>query len=178
MPSVELTAEELRRLERVHVRAWPARETASIEGWLWRYSGGGSKRANSTSTLEFTGTDPASALQEVEARYLARNAPAQLQTFDASRPADIADLLVARRYREVETTLTMMKPVEIAADPADVGVLNGATAEWLEVYLGAITQNRRAVNARILQRIPKPRAFLWLPAPRPNHLDRPGRGRW
>jgi ribosomal protein S18 acetylase RimI-like enzyme len=35
-----------------------------------------------------------------------------------------------------------------------------ATADWLDVYLGAITENRRAVNARILETVPEPRIFL------------------
>jgi ribosomal protein S18 acetylase RimI-like enzyme len=31
---------------------------------------------------------------------------------------------------------------------------------WLEIYLNEISENRRAVNARILDRIPRPRAFF------------------
>ena len=31
---------------------------------------------------------------------------------------------------------------------------------WLEVYLSAITPNRRAINQQILRGIPQPRAFL------------------
>jgi len=48
------------RMERAHVQAWPALHTARIDGWLWRASGGGSQRANSVSTIDFTGTDPQS----------------------------------------------------------------------------------------------------------------------
>ena len=44
-------ADDLRRVERLHVRAWRALETAIIHGWLWRYSGGGSQRANSVWSL-------------------------------------------------------------------------------------------------------------------------------
>jgi ribosomal protein S18 acetylase RimI-like enzyme len=34
--------------------------------------------------------------------------------------------------------------------------------EWQSVYLEAITENRRAVNSRILDSIPRPRAFFGL----------------
>ena len=55
---MQIAADDLRHIERLHVRAWPAFETANIHGWLWRYSGGASQRANSVSTVNFTG-DPA-----------------------------------------------------------------------------------------------------------------------
>src|SRR5690606_8256407 len=41
--------ERLLAIEGAAVRAWPAGETREVDGWLWRYSGGGSQRANSVS---------------------------------------------------------------------------------------------------------------------------------
>ena len=52
------------RMERAHVLAWPALNTATIHGWLWRSSGGGSQRANSVSTIDFAGTDVEHAVHE------------------------------------------------------------------------------------------------------------------
>ncbi len=157
---MEPTVDDLISMERLHVRAWPACEQANIQGWLWRYSGGGSRRANSVSTIAFTGSDPAAALDEVEARYRAKHAPARLHTFDAGAPRDLVDLLAQRRYGEDEATVTMMKVVQPIGQPADVEVTDRATAEWKEVYLGAITEDRRAVNAAILEAVPHPRAFF------------------
>ncbi len=85
---MQITADDLRRVERLHVRAWPALETAIIHGWLWRYSGGGSQRANSVCTVDFAGADPADALDEVEARYRARNATVRVHTYDLSTPPE------------------------------------------------------------------------------------------
>ena len=31
---MQISADDLRRLEQLHVRAWPAFETANIHGWL------------------------------------------------------------------------------------------------------------------------------------------------
>jgi len=157
---MQIAADDLRRIERLHVRAWPAFETADIHGWLWRYSGGGSQRANSVSTVDFAGTDPATALDEVEARYRARNAIVRLHTYDLSAPAGIADLLQARGYRGGETTSTMAKAVGASNPPADVEVAATPNAEWLEVYLGAISESRRSVNARILGAVPRPCAYF------------------
>src|SRR5882672_4692454 len=151
---MQIAADDLRRIERLHVRAWPAFETANIHGWLWRYSGGGSQRANSVSTVDFVGGDPASALDEAEARYRAGNAMVRFHTYDLSAPAAIVDLLQRRGYRGGETTLTMAKTVGASDPPADVEVTSVPSAEWQQVYLGAISESRRSVNVQILGAVP------------------------
>ena len=172
IPGMEDT---LRHLERLHVRAWPALESERIDGWLWRWSGGASQRANSVSTLDFTGGDPVAALERVEARYRARGAPPRWHTFDGTRPACLPDLLRERGYEAGETTLTMMATASPPTSKAptskaptskdgaplpEVEATPDPTGEWLAVYLGAITESRRAVNQLILPRIPGPRAFF------------------
>ena len=160
MPLIQIAADDLRRIERLHVRAWPAFETANIDGWLWRYSGGGSRRANSVSTVDFAGADPALALDEVEARYRARNAIVRVHTYDLSAPAGIVDLLQGRGYGAGETTLTMAKAVGTSNPSADVEVAATANAQWREVYLGAISESRRSVNERILSAVPQPCGYF------------------
>jgi GNAT superfamily N-acetyltransferase len=153
-------AEDLRAIERLHVRAWPALETADVHGWLWRHSGGGSQRANSVSTVSFNGDDPVAALDEVEARYRARGAVPRFHTYDLAAPSGLTDLLRARGYAEGESTITMAKPVTPCEPPPDISVAERADAEWREVYLGAITEGRRVINAQILDSIPSPCAWL------------------
>jgi GNAT superfamily N-acetyltransferase len=155
-----ITVDDLTRIERLHVRAWPALETANINGWLWRFSGGGSKRANSVSTVDFSGSDPAVALDEVEARYRARNVTAQVHTYDLSSPAGLTDLLQGRGYGITETTLTMAKAVGAPNPSVDVEVAAVPSAEWREVYLGAISESRRRINAQILNAVPRPCAYF------------------
>jgi GNAT superfamily N-acetyltransferase len=157
---MQVAADDLRRIERLHVRAWPAFETADIHGWLWRYSGGGSQRANSVSTVDFSGGDPATALDEVEARYRARNAIVRVHTYDLSAPADIVDLLQRRGYGAGETTLTMAKAVGASDLSGDVEVAATPNAQWQEVYLGALSESRRSVNARILGAVPQPCGYF------------------
>nr|WP_294547196.1 GNAT family N-acetyltransferase [uncultured Rhodopila sp.] len=148
------------RMERAHVRAWPALRTADIQGWLWRCSGGGSQRANSVATIDFTGTDPEAAVTLAETLYRAAGRRAQFQIFDETSPPGLADLLRARGYRRGKPTVTMFgRPGPAAADPG-VEIRDRAWDEWQEVYLREITEDRRAVNAEILQRIPQPSAFF------------------
>lgn len=155
-----IDAETARALERLHVRAWPATEAERVDGWLWRWSGGASQRANSVSTVDFTGTDPEASLARVEALYLAKAAPVRFHTFDLSGPPGLPALLAARGFRAGETTLTLMAPAKATTLPADVEVSSDPGRDWLDVYMGAITPDRRAVNRTILDRVPAPRAFF------------------
>jgi GNAT superfamily N-acetyltransferase len=159
-PEVKLAPDDLRRMERAHVKAWPALQTARVDGWLWRSSGGGSQRANSVSTVDYEGVDPMLSLEKVEALYREQGVPTRLQTFSASRPGDLAVFLSARGYAGGETTLTMVKPLDGSPPTPQVEMSEKATAEWLEVYLGVITENRRVVNTKIIEAIHGPRAFF------------------
>jgi GNAT superfamily N-acetyltransferase len=154
------TPHDLPAMLRLAVAAWPALETAGIDGWLWRASGGGSKRANSVSALSFTGADPETAIDAIEARYSARGQVPRFQIDDISAPADLARRLLARGYREEEVTLTMTKSIGAADPPSSCEIAAEPTAAWLAVYLSAITPDRRAVNQLILDRVPAPRAFI------------------
>jgi len=154
------STEDLRAIERLHVRAWPALETADVHGWLWRCSGGGSQRANSVSTVRFDGDDPADAIEEVEARYRARGVPPRFQTFDLTAPTGLAELLQRRGYAEGESTITMTRPTSSREFPADVVIADRTDAEWREVYLGAVTESRRVIDAKILDAVPSPCTWL------------------
>ena len=155
-----ITREDRVRMERAHVLAWPALRTADIDGWLWRSSGGGSQRANSVSTVDFHGRDIEAAVADVEARYRALGAPVRFQTFDETCPPNLSGLLAAGGYRQSETTTTMFKRIEAGASSPDIEIRDIAWDGWLDVYLGEITESRRAVNAQILERVPAPRSFF------------------
>jgi GNAT superfamily N-acetyltransferase len=150
------------RMERAHVRAWPALRTANIDGWLWRSSGGGSQRANSVSTVDFTGNDPERAVRQAEALYHAAGQPARFQIFDETSPSGLADFLRARGYRCCEPTVTMFKRVGPVGESAEVERRVHAWNGWQDAYLGEISESRRVVAAEILTRIPVPRAFFGL----------------
>jgi N-acetylglutamate synthase len=148
------------RMERAHVLAWPALNTETIDGWLWRSSGGGSQRANSVSTIDYHDSDLEASIADAEARYQALGHPVRFQTFDETSPPNLADTLRNRDYTESEATITMFKRVESHGMPFDIETRDYGWAEWRSVYLGEITENRRAINALILDRIPTPRAFF------------------
>lgn len=155
-----ISREDRVRMERAHVLAWPALRSAVIDGWLWRSSGGGSQRANSVSTIDFGGTAAKAAVLQAEACYRALGQPARFHTFEETSPAGLENLLRHRGYWQSESTITMFKRIEPRDAVAGVEVRDDAWVGWRNVYLGRISENRRAVNSLILDRIPGPRAFF------------------
>ncbi len=150
----------LLRIEKAGVHAWPALEAEPLEGWLWRYSDGGSQRANSVSTLSFTGRDAEAAIDEAERRYAARGNAAMFQISEASAPADLDARLDARGYRIIDPCITLVREIERDAASLDgVEYLTTATPEWFACYASVVTPERRRVAPSILARIPAGRTF-------------------
>jgi ribosomal protein S18 acetylase RimI-like enzyme len=157
---MRITRNDRVRMERAHVLAWPALRTAVVDGWLWRSSGGGSQRANSVSTIDFTGNEMQRAIGDVEARYRAVGAPARFHVYDETMPVGLSDALRQRGYQQGEQTITMFHRNERVAATDGVERYDRPWAAWEDVYFGAITESRRAVNAQILGDVPSPCGFF------------------
>jgi hypothetical protein len=135
----------LSRIEAAAVKAWPALETAEIGGWLWRYSNGGSQRANSVSAAAFDANDVEAAIEEAERRYGMRRAATRVQVSAVSAPADLDDRLAARGYHRHDPSVTLAKPV--APDvvlTARVTLAPEPSAEWFALYASVLTADRRS----------------------------------
>ena len=152
----------LLRIELAAVRAWPAAESAGLAGWLWRYSGGGSQRANSVSPIAFSGSDVEAAISEAERRYRRRGATPMFQISNVTQPADLDARLQARGYRLKEPCACLAKAIAEAPMPTGVEIADKVTDAWLDVYLAGITPSRRPQAPAILRRVPAPCAFLLL----------------
>ena len=153
----------LQRIEEAGVHAWPALETAPLDGWLWRYSDGGSQRANSVSALAFTGCDVDAAIDEAERRYASHGKGTMFQVSDVAAPTDLDTRLGQRGYRINDPCTTLIE--EIASDaarPHGVEYFTTATPEWFDCYASVITPERRRIAPQILERIPKGSAFCGL----------------
>jgi N-acetylglutamate synthase len=158
---VPFSPHELMRIERAAVSAWPALETASVKGWLWRSSGGGSQRANSVSPLDFEGGDLGAAIAEAERRYQARGAAPMFQISDVAQPAELDAALEGRGYRLNEPCTCLAKALSSPpAMPGGIEIAERPSEAWLSVYLAGITASRRATAPQILGRVPRPSAFL------------------
>src|SRR5262249_49684226 len=110
--------DHLLAIEHAAVRAWPAGETRDVDGWLWRYSGGGSQRANSVSALHYRGRNVERTIDEIERLYGAHGAPVRFQVgFPLSEPDDLDARLASRGYVIHDPVTTLVKPVAAVVMP-------------------------------------------------------------
>jgi peroxiredoxin/GNAT superfamily N-acetyltransferase len=153
--------DDLRRVERAGFFSWPATETANVDGWVWRSSGGGYGRTNSTFTLDFDGGDVGAAIAKVEAYYQMRGRRARFRVSEVSEPVGLADALRARGYTIERPCLIMAKATQFRRpDLTGVEWTPSPSPNWLRVYFGVIDEARRLAAPDILARIPAPLAYF------------------
>lgn len=141
-------------------RAWPAAETTGIDGWIWRGSGGGSRRANSVLPVAFSGADVERAIDVVEARYRRLGIRSYFQVISLAEPPGLDQRLAARGYAYEEPCLLLAKRTASAPMPAGVSVADTPSREWLDIYTAPLTPDRRAAAPGLLAKVPPRRAFL------------------
>lgn len=147
-----------RTIEEAAMNAWPAHRTVLLDGWVLRFAGGYTKRANSVNPL-YASTMPAEAkLATCEQLYAAAGLPCIFRLSDAGPEAGLDALLEARGYAMFEHSLVLTRPL-------DAGGLNAAQAPemmavdvWLDHYLRLSSANphTRPAHQAILGNIAMP----------------------
>jgi N-acetylglutamate synthase len=126
-----------RALERTVVDAWPAAETADLDGWLLRSSGGPTHRGNSVSTLDAGAVSLAERIDMVEAWYRVRGKRPLLQVGPCATPVGLEAELRARGYASegdaVLCTGTPADVVERCASRLETVVEYEPHSAWLEL---------------------------------------------
>lgn len=156
----------LRAIKRAAVRGWPALETAEIDGWLARASSGGSVRANSVSALDYTGGDLDRSIAQVVAFYRDRGAGPRFTITGVSEPSGLDEALAARGWTRQGDHLTMAKDIVAKAGPPTaierIAIVrhSAPAADWYAVYLEGLSENRRLIAPRLVERVPEPRCFF------------------
>lgn len=92
-------------------RQWPAGVVEDRHGWLLRYAGGVTKRANSVLPRAEPG-DLEAAIAAAERFYRERGLPVVFSLDGGARPFGLDTLLAARGYAEVDPTLVMTRPLD------------------------------------------------------------------
>jgi hypothetical protein len=99
--------------------------------------------------------------------------------YDETIPVVLGGMLLTRGYREGEATTTMFKRAEWRGVVPDVEQRDNPSADWLDVYLGEISESRRGVNALILDQGAGTAGVLRVSPQRAAGRDRFGcRGLW
>src|SRR5262245_52204411 len=107
----------IRHLEEISLNAWPALQTIVYDGWLLRFAGGYTRRANSVNPLYPGALDPAEKIGRCEAVYAAQGQDTVFKLTDAAEPADLDTLLARRGYRREAPTSVQTVDLGALAPP-------------------------------------------------------------
>ena len=159
----------VRELEQRAFRAWPALETHSAYGWLQRFSGGYTKRANSINAVSPKSDLTLEMKNELEAPYAGRGAPA-VWRLSPLAPAGSDALLAQAGYRSIDRSLVQRAPLDdrYRRDP-EVAIDSAPSPAWLAGFaeLSPVASSHRETMARMLASIAAPVGFA--------HVDDAGR---
>lgn len=153
--------DEVRRLERLTFRGWPALESQDIQGWHLRFSGGYTKRANSINAL---GIDPSTDTEAIEGPFRERGWP-PVWRLTPLAPPTMPGLLAARGYKAIERSLIQVCPLHdrFEADPAVV-ISPAPGAAWIEAFVqySPVRPEHRETMQQMLHRIAQPVGFAFV----------------
>lgn len=142
-------------IERLSLNAWPALETIDHEGWLMRFAGGYTKRANSVTPLEHLDDALARKIDYGETVYRARQQAPIFRLPSCVQPAALDRELRARGYAKLDPTQVMSLALEKSTHRCESLQLSSSTAQWLECYdeIHPLSIDERTLHEAILIRI-------------------------
>jgi len=156
--------DEVRRLEELAFRGWPALESRDLAGWRLRFSKGYTKRANSINPLGVDAQCTSEVVLALEAPYLGLG---QTPTWRLTplAPSAIGPLLAGRGYRSIEQSLLQVCPLHpgFAADAA-VRILPAPSPAWIEAFCqySPVPPQHRETMQRMLAAIAAPAGFAFV----------------
>ncbi|MDD5265046.1 MAG: hypothetical protein PHU43_09460, partial [Candidatus Bipolaricaulis sp.] len=138
------------------MNAWPALESMECDGWVFRFSEGYTRRANSVHPLDAGSRDLAEKIAEAERLYRAHDLPSTFKMTQASRPSGLEAALAGRGYAAEAGTSVQVAPLGRAAC-CDVDIESEwlQTAPWREAFhrMKDVPRERRTLHDRMLSQI-------------------------
>lgn len=149
---MKISPAEIRALEAIADRAWPARETACGPGWETRFSDGMHRRLNSATVWE--SADLETVIDDIEAWYRKRGTPPIFKLTAASAPG-LDDVLVARGYLLDAGVAVMTADLTGTREPPEAQVVPAATTRWMDAFaaMSGYGPTRRRLLEDLLGRI-------------------------
>lgn len=150
---------EIRRLEEIGAKTWPARKTERRHGWLLSIDEGVTRRANSVLPVgDDAGPAIGERIDEVERCYRGHGLDPCFKMTRAALPGDLDARLDRRGYRaEGHSLVLTMAPPEPGPANGTMDLFAEATPEWLACDWPGHTDDERWIS--IVRRIAGPKAF-------------------
>src|SRR5712672_615704 len=152
---------EISELEQRALRAWPALESRSNFGWIQRFAGGYTKRANSINAIGHEAHFTPDVMAELERPYRERGQP-PIWRLTPLAPADADAALAARGYRRIDESLVQRAALDerFSPDPV-VRIAASPPSGWLAGFAGLspVAPHHRETMTRMLRSIAAPVGF-------------------
>jgi N-acetylglutamate synthase len=149
----QLAVTAIRALEDAAMRAWPALERIDEAGWVLRFAGGYTRRANSATALAVGDDDLEARIAWCERQFGARGLPPIFRVLSASAPARLDDTLAAAGYSRADESIVMtLELAQLAEQPAATPLAALPLDAWLDLFdhLSAKGGAHRPLHRRLL----------------------------
>jgi N-acetylglutamate synthase len=152
----------IQRVEELSLNSWPALQTTFCDGWVLRFAGGYTRRANSIVPLYPTQGDVAAKILACEEVYRDRGLPVIFKLTAESYPAELDALLAVQGYlAEARTSVQLMDLGQCADAPMDVCLTPAETEEWQAAFcrMSALGVHQQATHRQLLDAIVPDKCF-------------------
>jgi ribosomal protein S18 acetylase RimI-like enzyme len=148
----------IRTIEELSLNAWPSVHTLLLGGWVLRFAGGYTRRANSVIPLYPVEGDVGEQIAACEALYHAQGLPVIFKMTSACTPPDLDDRLAARGYAfDAHTSVQVLglKDRDLSV-PANLDLSPQAEGDWQAAFnrmhhlAGETAQKHGRILAQIL----------------------------
>jgi ribosomal protein S18 acetylase RimI-like enzyme len=152
------------RLEELVINAWPAEHTLLYDGWVLRFAGGYTRRANSIHPLYDSTLSLAEKVGACEGLYRQAGLPAIFKLNRASIPTSLDDYLAGCGYRLEAATSVQVASLEGLPEAGPSRLSASPSEDWLDSFCrwSAIGESRRLRLRSILDHIRLPCGFAML----------------
>jgi len=158
----------IRTIEELSLNAWPALQTVLADGWVQRFAGGYTRRANSVNPIYPAADDLETKIARSERLYRDRGLPVVFKLTDASRPAGLDAVLAARGYAADARTSVQCLDLQTwqGEIPDDVTLAETVTEAWFDAFGRAsnLAAQRRPSAWQMLNAIVPATAFAAITA--------------
>ncbi len=146
-----------RLFEEISMNAWPSAHTLLYDGWVLRFSGGYTRRANAVHPLYPARLDVNEKIRACEELYREKRLPVIFKLTAESQPQGLDDILAGEGYQaEAQTSVQQLDlTVWNAPDSASCELAGAQTAAWQDAFsrLSGLSASSRANHQRILESI-------------------------
>lgn len=146
----------IRLLEELSLTALPALQTSYYDGWVLRFAGGYTRRANSINPIYESTLDLNHKIKYCEALYRARSLPVIFKLTPTAYPVDLDQVLARHHYKEeVGASVQVCSLETVRKTEREVRLSATLDEVWLNAYfrLNGTPERYKPVMRQILTQI-------------------------